>query len=185
VPLSTCRVSNLVVGCPEIKILSMKTLYMARHAKSSWKQDVIDHQRTLKGRGRRDGDLVSEYVAKNYKAPEMIVSSDAVRALSTANYFKKAFEVADEDFSTNNSLYDFSGQNVMEVIKNLDNSQERIMIVGHNHAFTSIANMLGNQYIDNLPTCGFVIIEFDVESWSDISTGKTATMVFPRHLKND
>jgi phosphohistidine phosphatase len=163
----------------------MKILYMARHAKSSWKHDVIDHQRPLKGRGRRDGKLVSEYVAKNHKAPEKMISSDAVRALSTAKYFKKAFQVADEDFSTNHSLYDFSGQNAMEVIKNLDDSHECIMIVGHNHAFTSIVNMLGNEYIDNLPTCGFVIIEFDVEKWSDISTGKTATMVFPRHLKND
>lgn len=163
----------------------MKTLYMARHAKSSWKHDVIDHQRPLKGRGKRDGALVSAYVAKNHEAPQKIISSDAVRALSTANYFKKAFKVADKDFSTNHSLYDFSGQNVMEVIKNLDNAQDCAMIVGHNHAFTSIVNMLGNQYIDNLPTCGFVIIEFDVEAWSEISTGKTATMVFPRHLKND
>ncbi len=161
----------------------MKTLYMARHAKSSWKHDVIDHQRPLKGRGRRDGVLVSEYVAKNHKAPQKMISSDAVRALSTANYFKKAFQVDNADFSTDHSLYDFSGQNVMEVIKNLDNSLECAMIVGHNHAFTSIANMLGNEYIDNLPTCGFVIIEFDVDAWSDISTGKTATTVFPRHLK--
>ncbi len=158
---------------------------MARHAKSSWKHDVIDHQRPLKGRGKKDGSLVSEYVAKNHKAPEKIVSSDAVRALSTANFFKKAFKVADTDFSTNHSLYDFSGQNVVEVIKGLDNSLQCVMIVGHNHAFTSIVNMLGNQYIDNLPTCGFVIIEFDEASWSQISTGKTAAMVFPRHLKND
>jgi len=161
----------------------MKTLYLARHAKSSWKHDVIDHQRPLKGRGNRDGTLVSEYVAKNHKAPQKIISSDAVRALSTASYFKKAFQVADSDFSTNHNLYDFSGQSVMEVIKGLDNTQDCIMIVGHNHAFTGIVNMLGNEYIDNLPTCGFVIIEFNVEAWQDISTGKTATMVFPRHLK--
>jgi|TARA_R110002020_G_scaffold4110_4_gene18309 phosphohistidine phosphatase len=161
----------------------MKTLYMARHAKSSWKHDVIDHQRPLKGRGKRDGKLVSEYVAKNYSAPEKMISSDATRALTTANYFKKTFGVSDDDFSTDHTLYDFSGQNVMEVIKGLDNALNCVMIVGHNHAFTSIANMLGNQYIDNLPTCGFVIIEFDVEAWQDISTGKTTTMVFPRHLK--
>ncbi|HBR55679.1 MAG TPA: hypothetical protein DEA82_16425 [Flavobacteriaceae bacterium] len=161
----------------------MKTLYMARHAKSSWKHDVIDHQRPLKGRGKRDGKLVSEYVAKNYSAPEKMISSDATRALATANYFKKAFQVSDENFITNHTLYDFSGQNVMEVIKSLDNTLDCVMIIGHNHAFTSIANMLGNQYIDNLPTCGFVIIEFDVEAWQDISTGKTTTMVFPRHLK--
>lgn len=163
----------------------MKTLYMARHAKSSWKHDVIDHQRPLKGRGKRDGKLVSEYVSKNYIKPQKIVSSDATRALSTANYFKEAFKIADTDFSTNHSLYDFSGNNVMNVIKTLDDSLDCVMIVGHNHAFTSIVNMLGNQYIDNLPTAGFVIIEFEDDSWKTISTGKTTSMVFPRHLKND
>ncbi len=163
----------------------MKTLYMARHAKSSWKHDVIDHQRPLKGRGDRDGAKVSAYIAKHHNAPQKIITSDAVRALSTANYFKNAFKMADSNFSTNHSLYDFSGQNVMEVIKSLDNSVDCAMIVGHNHAFTSIVNMLGNEYIDNLPTCGFVIINFDVASWSEISTGKTIAMVFPRHLKND
>ncbi|QIE58514.1 histidine phosphatase family protein [Rasiella rasia] len=161
----------------------MKTLYMARHAKSSWKHDVIDHQRPLKGRGTRDAALVSAYVAENHLAPEIMISSDATRALTTAKFFKGAFEVSDEDFITNNQLYDFSGQNVMSTIKNIDDTYSRAMIVGHNHAFTSIANMLGNQYIDNVPTCGFVIIEFEEDAWNDISTGKTVTMVFPRHLK--
>ena len=161
----------------------MKTLYMVRHAKSSWKHDVIDHLWPLKKRGENDGKIVSAYVAENYSAPQKIISSDATRALATATYFKESFGVSDSDFSTNAALYDFSGQNVMEVIKSLDNSLQQVMIVGHNHAFTSIANMLGNQYIENLPTCGFVIIEFDEDSWSYISSGKTTTIVFPRHLK--
>jgi len=166
------------------KNTKMKTLYMVRHAKSSWKHDVIDHQRPLKGRGKRDGALVSEHVAGFIESPEKMISSDAVRALSTAQYFKESFKISDEDFSTNHELYDFSGQNVMKVIKELDDDLEKVMIVGHNHAFTSIVNMLGNEYIDNLPTCGFVIIEFKVNSWSAISTGKTTEMVFPRDLKN-
>jgi len=44
---------------------------------------------------------------------------------------------------------------------------------------------LGNKYIDNLPTCGFVAIEFDVKSWQEINKGKTTKTVFPRDLKND
>ncbi|OAB78963.1 SixA phosphatase family protein [Cochleicola gelatinilyticus] len=161
----------------------MKTLYMVRHAKSSWKHDVGDHQRPLKGRGKRDGKLVSQYVAKNFEPPQKIVSSDANRALSTAHYFKDALNISEADFSTNSALYDFSGQQVMQIVKSLEDQQDRIMIVGHNHAFTSIANMLGNKYIDNVPTCGFVMIEFPVDSWKDITTGKTVKTVFPRDLK--
>ncbi len=156
---------------------------MCRHAKSSWKHEVTDHQRPLKGRGKRDGVLMSKHLAENSEAPELIVTSEAVRAFSTALYFKEAWKISDKDFIKNNSLYDFSGQQVMQVIKELDDNKNCIMIVGHNHAFTSIANMLGNEYMDNLPTCGFVAIEFNVDKWQDINSGKTVQRVFPRDLK--
>jgi phosphohistidine phosphatase len=161
----------------------MKTLYMVRHAKSSWKHDVIDHKRPLKGRGKRDGELMANSLKGQIDTPQLIVSSDANRALSTAQFFKEAFSIADTNFITNHTLYDFSGHGVMDVIKGLNNSNNKVMIVGHNHAFTSIANMLGNTYIDNVPTCGFVHLEFDVDQWSDITVGKTIMTLFPKDLK--
>lgn len=161
----------------------MKTLYMVRHAKSSWEFDVIDHKRPLKKRGINDVGLVSTYVSENFKGPEKIITSDAVRALSTAQYFKEAFQISDENFIVSHELYDFSGHKVMETVKSLDDALDRVMIVGHNHAFTSIANMLGNKYIDNVPTAGFVSIEFNEKKWKDITPGNTTNTVFPRHLK--
>lgn len=161
----------------------MKTLYMVRHAKSSWEFDVIDHKRPLKERGINDSILVSNHVAKNFEPPQHMVTSDAIRALSTANYFKEAFNISDTHFKITHDLYDFSGHKVMEIIKNLSDDYNTVMIVGHNHAFTSIANMLGKKYIDNVPTCGFVHIQFDETHWSAITTGNTIATVFPRHLK--
>ncbi|HBL78576.1 MAG TPA: hypothetical protein DDZ79_00795 [Aequorivita sp.] len=161
----------------------MKTLYLVRHAKSSWKHDVEDHKRPLKGRGERDGKLVSKKVAKEIDPPQRIITSDATRALSTAHFFKDALEIDEANFETNHDLYDFSGQNVMRIIKSLPDSLDKIMIVGHNHAFTSVANMLGNRYIDNVPTCGFVMLQFDEKKWSDITTGETVKTIFPRDLK--
>jgi len=157
---------------------------MLRHAKSSWKHDVTDHQRPLKGRGRRDAKLVSNHIRDSIEAPDKIVCSGAVRAQSTANYFKNAWDISDSDFVTNNELYDFSGQQVMSVIKGLKNKWETVMIVGHNHAFTSLVNMLGSSYLENLPTCGFVIIQFDEDSWSDITGGTTLKKIIPRNLKD-
>ncbi len=161
----------------------MKTLYMVRHAKSSWSENVGDHQRGLKERGVNDAKLVSEKAAETCKKPNKIISSDAVRAKSTATFFKDAFKITDIDFSTNSELYDFSGQNVMAVIKNLSDDLDIAMIVGHNHAFTFIANMLGNEFIENVPTSGFIQIDFDVASWQNISTGVTKLTIFPRDLK--
>ena len=94
----------------------MKTLYMVRHAKSSWKHDVIDHQRPLKSRGSRDAELVSEYVKDKVKKPQRLFTSDAERALSTALYFKEAFGLEDSEFITNHNLYDFGGRQVLEKI---------------------------------------------------------------------
>lgn len=161
----------------------MKVLYMVRHAKSSWKYDVEDHSRPLKNRGKRDCELMIESLRDSIKPPQRIITSDAVRAMETAKYFKKAFNIPDKHFISNHNLYDFNGQNVMNLIQSMDNSFKRVMIVGHNHAFTSVANMLGNVYIENVPTCGFVMLKFDVDSWRDVSLGTTAMTLFPRNLK--
>jgi phosphohistidine phosphatase len=161
----------------------MKTLYLVRHAKSSWKHDVDDHKRPLKKRGEGDGKLVSEKVKSEINPPQKMISSDATRAFSTAQFFKKALNISDANFETDHGLYDFSGQNVMRIIKALNNNLDSVMIVGHNHAFTSIANMLGNRYIENVPTCGFVMLQFDEKEWSEITTGKTVKTIFPRDLK--
>lgn len=161
----------------------MKTLYMVRHAKSSWKHDVNDHKRPLKERGESDGLLVAKKASAEMEAPQKIISSDAMRALSTAKFFKDAWNMVESDFETQHDLYDFSGQNVIRVIKSLDNNLDRVMIVGHNHAFTSVVNMIGNRYIENVPTCGFVMLQFDEKNWKDITTGTTVKTIFPRDLK--
>lgn len=161
----------------------MKTLYLVRHAKSSWEFDVIDHKRPLKKRGINDGALISAYASEHFEVPDRIVSSDAVRALTTAEFFKEGYKIPEERFIVNHDLYDFSGHKVMETIKSLDDQWDRVMIVGHNHAFTSIANMLGSKYIDNVPTCGLVYIEFSEDSWASITTGETKHTIFPRDLK--
>lgn len=161
----------------------MKTIYFVRHAKSSWKHDVDDHDRPLKERGINDARLVSKKVSAEIEPPQKILSSDATRALSTAQFFKDAWNIDDANFETNYDLYDFRGQNIIQVIKSVDDNLNRIMIVGHNHALTSIVNMFGNQYIENVPTCGFIILEFDEDHWRDITTGKTLKTIFPRDLK--
>ena len=161
----------------------MKTLYLLRHAKSSWEEQVDDHKRSLKERGVKDAILVSNYVKNLIKKPQKIVSSDANRAKTTANYFKETLNVSDEDFILNPNLYDFGGRSVMEVIKSLDNSLDCVMIVGHNHALTSIANMLGDRDINNVATSGFVEIHFNVDTWEFTNYGHTERVIFPRDLK--
>jgi len=161
----------------------MKQLLLVRHAKSSWKYDVNDAERPLKKRGFKDATLVSNALKKSSFTPDIIFSSPANRALSTCKVFITNLGYNDEILNIKDELYDFGGQNVINFITKIDDSYEKVMIFGHNHAFTSICNIFGDQYIDNLPTSGLVIINFDVTSWKTIKKGITELTIFPRDLK--
>ena len=161
----------------------MKNLYLIRHAKSSWKLPLDDHKRPLKKRWISDAIIVSEHLKNLVPKPDVLLTSDAKRASSTAIYFKKAFDIKSDFFLINKSLYDFKGKNVLSVIKGLNNFFDIVVIVGHNHALTSVANILGDIAINDLPTCGFVNIEFATDNWRFANYGQTKNIVFPRDLR--
>lgn len=161
----------------------MKTLYITRHAKSSWKTNTQDHLRPLNSRGKNDSILMANHIAKNCKTPQLIKTSDAKRALETAKQFKQAFNLADHCFEITAQLYDFSGENVTQLIENTPNEIDSLMIFGHNYGLTHLVNKWGNVYIDNLPTCGFVQIDFETNSWQNLKNGLTQKVIFPKQLK--
>lgn len=161
----------------------MRELVLIRHAKSSWEYDVNDAERPLKKRGFRDATLVSKAFQNTSFSPEIIFSSPAKRALSTCEIFIKNLNFEKNILHIKDELYDFGGQNVIKFITSLDDSYKKVMIFGHNHAFTSICNIFGDQFIDNLPTSGLVVINFDVTSWQNIKKGITKLTIFPRDLK--
>lgn len=161
----------------------MKNLIVIRHGKSSWKYDLPDDKRPLKTRGIADANLVS----KNFKPrdihPDLVLSSPAVRAFSTCEIFCENLGIPVENVQIINDLYDFQGDSVVETLKNLRENYDTVMIFGHNHAFTSICNIFGNKFIDNLPTSGLVLLKFDIDSWADLIKGETELTIFPKDLK--
>ncbi|OEK08392.1 histidine phosphatase family protein [Flavivirga aquatica] len=161
----------------------MKKIILIRHAKSSWKYDVIDHERPLNKRGYNDAELVSNYFIDNSLEINMVMSSDAVRAKTTAKIFINNLNINEDIVHYDHKLYDFAGNDLIEVIKSCDNSIDNLMIFGHNHAITAFVNTYGSQYIENVPTCGIVIIQFDIKKWNDLILGKTIKTIFPSSLK--
>tara|TARA_R110002049_G_scaffold177892_3_gene345085 strand:+ start:681 stop:1166 length:486 start_codon:yes stop_codon:yes gene_type:complete len=161
----------------------MKQLILVRHAKSSWKHNVIDHERPLNNRGFNDAQIISNHLKNSNLNIELVLSSDAMRAKTTANLFVSNLGISQEIFSLHPDLYDFSGENLIKTIKNCDDQINYLMVFGHNHAITAFVNSYGDKYIDNVPTCGVVIIEFEINSWKNLNKGKTLKTVFPRDLK--
>ncbi|WP_223551994.1 MULTISPECIES: histidine phosphatase family protein [Aestuariivivens] len=161
----------------------MKKLILIRHAKSSWKHNVIDHERPLNDRGASDVKLVAKHLIKEQFDPDLVLVSDATRTKLTAETFISTLNLDRKKVEYLHDLYDFSGYDLVRVIKACESTVDNLMVFGHNHAITSFVNTYGSKYIENVPTCGVVIMVYDIESWSDLKQGRTVKTVFPRDLK--
>ncbi len=160
----------------------MKELIMVRHGKSSWEYGVEDRDRPLQERGIQDAHKVSRHLAATPFSPDAVYSSPAIRALHTCVVFLRKLRVPYHKFSLAERLYVFSGDPLLDFILDLPDDQDKVMIFGHNHAFTEVANDLGDRSIDNVPTTGLVHLTFEVNSWQEIRKGKTKNIVIPKAL---
>ena len=144
---------------------------------------MIDHQRPLKKRGLKDANLVSKSFNKEDLSVDLVISSDAIRAKATAEIFIPNLNIDESIVKFNHDLYDFSGTDLVRVIKSCDDAIKTLMVFGHNHAITAFVNTYGDKYIDNVPTSGLVAIEFDIDKWNKLRLGITVITLFPRDLK--
>lgn len=160
----------------------MKKLTIVRHAKSSWKFNLPDHQRPLNTRGTHDANKVSNSLKAADFKPDLLLSSNAIRAQTTAEVFIKNLEIPLDICQFNHELYDFSGEYLTFHIKNCPNHINHLMVFGHNDAITNFVNTFGNKTIDNVPTCGLVSINFNTTLWNEIELGNTILTIFPKDL---
>lgn len=161
----------------------MKTLILVRHGKSSWKEDLPDHERPLKNRAFKDADLViNAFKLQNNYQPR-VFSSSAVRALTTAKIFKEKLEIKDDQFSVTKELYTFDEDELFNFVKNVDDGISTLMLFGHNPAMTNLVNQMGDDYIDNLPTTGLVVLQFKTDFWNEVNHGKTLIKLFPKMFR--
>lgn len=155
----------------------MKTLYLVRHAKSSWAFDLSDHDRPLGKRGRKDVLKIGAYLAKHQEKPDILISSTASRAFYTALFLCDQMNIDEGKIRLTKDLFHAG---VFEIISVIQKAPEcnTLAIFGHNPGFTSTANALANSQIDNVPTCGIVGISFDIKKWSEIQEGAGKQLFF-------
>jgi phosphohistidine phosphatase len=155
----------------------MKTLYLIRHAKSSWAFDLPDHDRPLGKRGRMDVIKMGRYLAEHQPEPEVLISSTASRAFYTALHICDHFGIDEGRIRLEKKLFHAGSQEILEVIQSASDC-ERLALFGHNPGFTDAANRLANTNIENVPTCGVVGISFNVNSWSEVGFGNGKQLFF-------
>lgn len=144
----------------------MKTLYLVRHAKSSWEnRSVSDFDRTLNERGKRDAPFMAKILKEKEIAVDLMLSSPAVRALTTANIFASEISFPENKIVKEKDIYEADRSELMDVIMKTDDSVNDVMLFGHNPGITYLSNYLCNFETDNIPTCGIVCMQMDFDSW--------------------
>ncbi|MFD2513056.1 SixA phosphatase family protein [Pontibacter locisalis] len=162
----------------------MKTLYILRHAKSSWEfEELSDHDRPLNKRGRNDAELIGQELHSRGVKPNMIMSSSAVRAISTATLVGKEMDYDADDIVVKEEIYGAGKEELLEIVQSAPAEVQYLMLVGHNEAISDFANTLTPDHVASLPTTGVVALEFKCDSWYDISRNN-ATLLFYDFPKN-
>ncbi|MFD1294566.1 SixA phosphatase family protein [Lutibacter holmesii] len=162
----------------------MKTLYIVRHAKSSWEYEGIkDIDRPLKQRGINDAYLISNVLNKKIATPDVFISSCANRALHTAMIFSYSFNYPLANLKLSKSLYNFSDGYLIKTVKALDDSFDSAIIFSHDHGISDFVNKFGSIQVEHVPTCGVIGLKFETSHWKNIKNGTTIITEFPKHYK--
>lgn len=166
----------------------MKFLYLIRHAKSDWGDiQLKDFDRHLSQRGMRDAPFMAAKFKELFGIPQKLISSPAMRAMTTANFFAKEFGIDSNVISYNREIYSNGQKAIPNIISQLDDSIDSVAVFGHNPDITLLANELIQDIVGHVPTCTIIKISFETEFWSEVShtIGQFEALEFPKKYFSD
>jgi phosphohistidine phosphatase len=165
----------------------VKTLLILRHAKSSWSEGgLADHDRPLNGRGQADAPRMGRLLRHEGLTPELIISSTAERALTTAELVAQASGYENE-IRTTRQLYHAAPEAYLEQLQQLPDEYGRVMVVGHNPGLEELLEQLTNAG-EFMPTAALAHVELPIKQWADLddtTEGKLVNLWLPRELDQD
>jgi phosphohistidine phosphatase len=156
----------------------MKTLYVVRHAKSSWENPLLDDfSRPLNKRGKRDVPNMAKRLKEKTLILDLLLTSTAVRTLTTAQEIAKVLGYEAHKIKGLAELYHASSEKILAVVKKVGDHCDVVMLVGHNPGLTDFVNALSSVVIDNVPTCGIAAFKLNINSWTELEM-KEETLLF-------
>ncbi|GBD91235.1 phosphoserine phosphatase 1 [bacterium BMS3Abin04] len=161
----------------------MKKLFLIRHAKSSWKDNgLADFDRPLNKRGKRDAPFMGKILKEEGIKPDLIITSPAKRTCTTARVLARKLDYPKEKINSDETVYEASPGELIKLVNAIPSEHEVVMLIGHNPGLTQLSNLLTGKYLENIPTTGIVEINFNVNSWEEITvnTGKLKSFEYPK-----
>jgi phosphohistidine phosphatase len=156
----------------------MRLLTLIRHAKSSWKEvGQGDYERPLNRRGERDAPRMGRRLAAWPERPQRVIASPAARAARTASLLVASAGL-DAALGFDRRLYLAGSSELLAFVRELPDALQHVALVGHNPGLTDFANALADAGIENIPTCGVVRLELEVERWSEAAPGCARLLEF-------
>ena len=162
----------------------MKTLIMLRHAKSSHEDGSLkDIDRPLNERGIADAKLIGGLIRKKRIQPELILASAAERVRQTADLVLKAARL-NVEVTFDKRIYEASDRVLFKIIREIDDSSNAVMLIGHNPGLEDLLEELTGEAI-RLPTAAVAVVELTVEQWTKVraGAGNLKFRVTPKELK--
>ena len=153
-------------------LLMPKKLLVIRHAKAGqFIEKSGDFNRPLDKTGQAEALEMAKRLFNEQLIPQQILSSPALRAITTANYFANILGFEEQSIIQEKAIYEASASTLLHIINHFDDKFDFIALFGHNPGVSNLAIDLCNADIYNFPTCGVVLMEFPFEEWKMISAG--------------
>ncbi|HKT57305.1 MAG TPA: histidine phosphatase family protein [Microbacterium sp.] len=151
----------------------MISVALVRHAKSDWGDPSLpDHDRPLNARGERDAPVQAARLADTGFRPDVILSSTALRARTTARAFADEFGVEPD---LQSELYAASAPELLRAVEEAGLAgADSVLIVAHDPGMTDLACALSGERIDHMPTCAVATFSWDDDDWHVIDSVEPA-----------
>jgi phosphohistidine phosphatase len=167
----------------------MKQITLIRHAKTEEiHHGINDFERQLKERGQQDAQLIANQLKDKGFLPQLIISSNATRALQTATQMANMIQYPIGKINTAPFIYEgYTTSDFLKFVSKLDNQVNSIWVVGHNPDIAQVGMKLTNENFYHFPTSASAVVEFNVDKWIDVEVrkGQLAYYVTPAMLKGE
>ena len=164
----------------------MKEIYVLRHAKSSWdNSNLRDFERPLADRGISDAKKMSKFLKDMNLKIDKVLCSNAIRAKETFDLTADGFNFEIDKATYSDKLYFGDMTTIIQDLKELDESLNNILIVGHNPTLHYLVEILTNESINRFTTCNLATISHDGE-WVSLNSQQCSlkSLIRPKELNN-